>query len=291
MAHSAMRATRSFRRLRSSLARPATVSVAPSGDLRLTWSDGEARSFHPLWLRDNCPATRHGSSRQKLVSAATLPPGLRPAEAAVSADSDELSVLWDPDGHRSVYSASWLRSLAAPDAEAAGCDAAEAEAYGSAPTLARLAFGELTGGGDEAPLWRLASLLQERGVVLVHGAPAEPGAVTRLARRIGPVQPQIYGEAWDVVTSERAINLAYTGEPLGPHMDLCYYESPPGLQLLHCLRFDESIAGGESTLIDAFAVARALRRSQPRAFADLARIPATSLKDPSMTQSWLMSSC
>ena len=74
-------------------------------------------------------------------------------------------------------------------------------------------------------------------------------------------------------------------------MDLCYYESPPGLQLLHCLRFDESIAGGESTLIDAFAVARALRRSQPRAFADLARIPATSLKDPSMTQSWLMSSC
>ena len=31
-------------------------------------------------------------------------------------------------------------------------------------------------------------------------------------------------------------DIAYTGEKLSLHMDLLYYESPPGLQLLHCLR-------------------------------------------------------
>ena len=45
---------------------------------------------------------------------------------------------------------------------------------------------------------------------------------------------------------EGAINIAYTGEPLASHMDLCYYESPPGLQLLHCLAFDGGVEGGET---------------------------------------------
>ena len=62
---------------------------------------------------------------------------------------------------------------------------------------------------------------------------------------------------------EGAINIAYTGEPLASHMDLCYYESPPGLQLLHCLAFDGGVEGGETTLIDAFAVAEQLRREEP----------------------------
>lgn len=49
-------------------------------------------------------------------------------------------------------------------------------------------------------------------------------------------------------------------------MDLAYYESPPGLQLLHCLQYDYAVLGGESLLIDAFAVAEHVRRNEPRAF-------------------------
>ena len=41
------------------------------------------------------------------------------------------------------------------------------------------------------------------------------------------------------------------------------------------------IAGGESFLIDSFAVAESLRRSHPEAFATLCSIPATFLKDHS----------
>ena len=42
-------------------------------------------------------------------------------------------------------------------------------------------------------------------------------------------------------------------------MDLSYYESPPGLQLLHCRYFDENVAGGASYLYDAHALARVER--------------------------------
>ena len=39
----------------------------------------------------------------------------------------------------------------------------------------------------------------------------EPEKVTEVARLVGPVQPQIYGEAWDVIAQEGAINIAEIG--------------------------------------------------------------------------------
>ena len=90
--------------------------------------------------------------------------------------------------------------------------------------------------------------------------PCEPEKVTEVARLVGPVQPQIYGEAWDVIAQEGAINIAYTGEPLASHMDLCYYESPPGLQLLHCLAFDGGVEGGETAVVPPPCLGPSLRQ-------------------------------
>jgi len=41
---------------------------------------------------------------------------------------------------------------------------------------------------------------------------------------------------FDVVISEDPINIVYAGGSLPLHMDLLMYESPPGIQLLHCLK-------------------------------------------------------
>jgi len=96
------------------------------------------------------------------------------------------------------------------------------------------------------------------------------------------MQPNIYGDIFDVINSaDAAINVAYTSDALGPHMDLCYYESPPGIQLLHCLNFDDDVEGGESFVIDGFGVAETLRRTSPAAFETLATVPATFVKDHS----------
>ena len=44
-------------------------------------------------------------------------------------------------------------------------------------------------------------------------------------------------QVFDVISKESPINIAYTNAPIEPHMDLEYYESPPGLQFLFCLRY------------------------------------------------------
>lgn len=59
-------------------------------------------------------------------------------------------------------------------------------------------------------------------------------------------------------------------------MDLAYYESPPGIQLLHCLI--AASTGGESIFYDAFVLAELLRERNPEAFATLVRVSATFQK-------------
>ena len=45
---------------------------------------------------------------------------------------------------------------------------------------------------------------------------------------------------------------------------MAYYESPPGMQFLHCIEFDDSVYGGESIFADTFVVAEKLRQEDPR---------------------------
>jgi gamma-butyrobetaine dioxygenase len=68
-----------------------------------------------------------------------------------------------------------------------------------------------------------------------------------------------------------ASDLAYTSIPLDPHTDNPYRTPVPGIQLLHCLV--NQTRGGLSTLVDGFAVAQALRASDPQAFAILSSTP------------------
>ncbi|KAK2182566.1 hypothetical protein NP493_348g03031, partial [Ridgeia piscesae] len=97
-----------------------------------------------------------------------------------------------------------------------------------------------------------------------------------------------FPQVFDVESCPNPINVAYSDVALGLHTDLAYYESPPGLQLLHCLRhvslpphntlYDSCVIGGESYLVDAWHVAEQMRSQHPREFAALARIPATFQK-------------
>ena len=86
---------------------------------------------------------------------------------------------------------------------------------------------------------------------------------------------------FDVRCEDDAINAAYTELELPPHMDLPYYESPPGVQILHCIQFDDCVEGGDSVFVDAIAAAEELRLRFPEHFDTLARVPATFQKDHS----------
>jgi gamma-butyrobetaine dioxygenase len=88
----------------------------------------------------------------------------------------------------------------------------------------------------------------------------------------------LYGEVFHVQSVHNANNIAYTTEALVPHQDLAYYESPPGLQLLHCVDNGANIVGGESTLIDGMAAAEEFRKLAPDFFEILTQCEATFLK-------------
>ena len=48
--------------------------------------------------------------------------------------------------------------------------------------------------------------------------------------------------------------------------------------MLHCLKFADTIVGGESTFVDTFIIADVLRKRYPEAFEALCTIPATFQK-------------
>jgi alpha-ketoglutarate-dependent taurine dioxygenase len=88
----------------------------------------------------------------------------------------------------------------------------------------------------------------------------------------------LYGDVFHVKTEHAANNIAYTSVALSPHQDLSYYESPPGLQLLHCIENSHGVQGGESLLIDALAAAEEFRSLAPDLFDVLVQCDATFLK-------------
>jgi alpha-ketoglutarate-dependent taurine dioxygenase len=266
-----MRRSAALRRFSTRGVPMASVSQSSGDALSVRWSDGHRSEYHNVWLRTNC-ASNTNATQQQINSATSF--GLRPsvAEALIAEDGGQLHVEWlgqSGKSHTSLYDGEWLRRYAHDDAGTAPPAAAA-----RAPQLATMEYSAVV--ETDAGLQAWLHVLATEGICVVQGAPGEADAVGRLGERIAPLSHAFqYGETWDVRTTTEPTNVAYTSEALPLHMDLPYYESPPGIQLLHCLRFDESVAGGASTFADAHAVAEELRKHDPAAFETLCRVPAT----------------
>ena len=124
--------------------------------------------------------------------------------------------------------------------------------------------------------WAIRTL-HSAGLIFVDGIPSvsqekdSPLPVTmQLAQRIGPVMNTFYGSHWNVKSVENAENLAYTNKKIGWHQDLLYFETPPGIQVLHCLKQAES--GGETLFVDSVAAADRFELLYPKEFKILSNV-------------------
>lgn len=97
--------------------------------------------------------------------------------------------------------------------------------------------------------------------------------VAKMASKFGYVKPTFYGMLFDVKNEKNAKNIANTNVFLPLHMDLCYYESPPGLQLLHFI--NNSTLGGENVFSDSFAAAKFVYNTDRDAYEALKNVPLT----------------
>ena len=257
---------------------PNSVYVSSSDrKLVVNWDVQDvSSSYHSHWLAHHCQCTQcvDPSSGQKISRSSSFQPDYKIKEAQLSSDRRTLEVKMKGDSSH-VY--------------AIPTDFLYRNAYNpvlvddtirNPPPLTvpvpSVNYSDIVSGDKGLHSW--LSLLAERGLVLVKDVPTELGMVVRVSELVAPVQETSYGRMFDVLSTDNAINIAYTPSELEPHMDLTYYESPPGLQLLHCVRFDPCVSGGESTFVDGFEVARKFKETDPEDFKILSSVPVTFQK-------------
>lgn len=242
-------------------------------DARVTWSDGRVTALNRFFLRDNCTCSQCylPLTREQLFEITDAPADLAIASAAIAADG-ALVIGWS-DGHASQYAPGWLRAHAPDEASRAERHAARPQAFiwgrDYADSLKSFDYADII--ADDGALWAWLGALRSSGLTLVRNVPVEEEALLVPIARISHLRETNFGRVFDVKSKPRADSAAYTSVNLPPHTDLPTRELQPGVQFLHCLK-NEAV-GGESVFVDGFAIAEAMRREAPGAFATITTTP------------------
>jgi gamma-butyrobetaine dioxygenase len=246
---------------------PLALRVSAPAELRLIGADGKERVLHPLWLRERCrdAVSMDLKTQQRLQDPSDFDLDLK--LLAVSQPSAGLLRVKFSDGHEATFSVADLLSEAALAPNSHDCPDPELWDGKLAP-LPRVRW-RADAGDAELMSWLEAFL--KLGFVIFEGVPSTPGMVLNVGAQFGFVRETNFGALFDVRSTPEATDLAYTSVSLDPHTDNPYRGPVPGIQLLHCLV--NQTRGGLSTLVDGFAVAKALREREPKAFEVLSSTP------------------
>ncbi len=117
---------------------------------------------------------------------------------------------------------------------------------------------------EDRTLVQLLSFLDKYGYVLMTGIPTSKVSILDIAAKIGSVRPTNFGDFFVVKAKPRANDLAYTSQGLVLHTDNPYRNPVPSVQLLLCIT--NECEGGETLLVDGFAVAQKMRTDYPDLF-------------------------
>ena len=243
------------------------VSEHPRG-LQVDWGDGQSSFFHYVWLRDCCYCEACGdclSSHRRYV------PGLGTLDARpdiVSWDENDIRIEWAGEAHQSVYSTAWLSAHRYDDSARAGRRPLRSLWDASTP-VSEFSFDFAQVKSDDQLLLALHKRLISHGVVILRGGPSSPGGVLSFAELFGEVETSSYGPVFDLTASNAAGTAGTTLRAVPPHSDEPFVYSPPGIEMLACVRPAET--GGDSIMVDGFHIARRLRESLPAGFESLAK--------------------
>ncbi len=230
-------------------------------DLEVRWPGGESTRFPWIWMRVNEPGAFDPVTRERRFDLAGVAPDIRPDDVELSGDT--LVVRWpDSDGASQVPMA-WLEARR-PDAPEPVDPAAIVPELWDASLAERLPRHKADG-----DLKAFLTDLKRFGLVLVDELDDDPEAGVAFGMRIAYIRETYFGRIFEVYTHPKPNSLAYTAQALAPHTDLPYYETPPGVQFLHCVR--NGAAGGSSLFVDGFRAGQVLREETPEEFDLLSR--------------------
>ncbi len=247
----------------------AGVSHRPKG-LDVAWFDGSNSFFHYVWLRDccHCEACGDRNSGKRSLMPCDIPLDIEPL--AVETDDGALKIEWAPDGHLSYYDPVWLQDHRYDD-EARTARRRKPVLWDSvlSEELPEEEYGIVC--KDPFRLLDLCCKLLDYGFVLIRKGPKDPGSIEKVANLFGELEGATYGKIFDLTPAGQIRTLGSAVRPVPPHTDEPYGNSPPGIGLIGCVR--RASDGGDTLLVDGFALAERMRRDDPEGFRLLSSRP------------------
>ena len=206
------------------------------------------------------PATRQ---RRVYAIAPTTPAAATAVERTTVDGTPVLAISW-PDDHQTWISEATLLAVVGAEPHTEG-PASQAQIWHS-PSEATITKGEVADVlHDDDALAAWVSDLARYGFASLGGFSGGHDEVNALANRIGYARSSIFGATWDLASDlSEHDDTAYSQSFLAPHTDGTYCHEAPGLQMFCCL--ERTGTGGESVVVDGFAIAETLRKDFPDDF-------------------------
>ncbi len=248
--------------------------------LKIQWDDGEESKFNYMWLRDNCPTAHDKDSNHRMFNILNVSKRINPKKYNIK--NGKLEIEWSEGNHTSYYDTEWLRK---------NCYTIKNKKKYVSPyklwdnSLQKdiksisIEYEEIISSDDGLVKW--LELLHYKGIAIVKNSPTEKESGFEVLNRISHTRETFFKTPFEVVNIPKPNNSAYTAHALRNHMDLPWFENPPGYQFLHCLI--NSAKGGDSSAVDAFAVAEYLKNNNKDVFDTLVKVPL-KFRDKDYTQ-------
>ena len=250
-------------------------------NLIVQWSDGEESLFNYFWLRDNCPSAHDKDSNHRMFNILEVSENLEAEDFKLTEDG-KLEVKWSEGNHISYYDPKWLRencyTLKNKQKYISPYQLWDSSLEQNLESVF-IEYDKILNSDEGLIEW--LELLHHKGIAIVKNAPIEKNSGFNVLNRISHTRETFFKTPFEVINIPKPNNSAYTAHALRNHMDLPWFENPPGYQFLHCLI--NSAKGGDSSAVDAFAVADYLRKNEKEIFDTLVSVPL-KFKDKDYTQ-------
>jgi len=249
--------------------------------LDIFWTDGKKSSFNYLWLRDNCPTAHDKDSRHRMFNILQVSTSIKAKKFKIN-DDGKLIIEWSEGDHTSCYDPNWLRE---------NCYTLKNKQKYISPyklwnnslqnNLDSISIEHDEIISSDKGLIRWLEILHHEGIAIVKNTPIEKESAFPVLNRISHTRETFFKTPFEVINIPKPNNSAYSAHALKNHMDLPWFETPPGYQFLHCLI--NSAKGGDSSAVDGFAVADYLRKNEKEIFQTLVSVPL-KFRDQDYTQ-------
>ena len=248
--------------------------------IEITWLDKHISKFHFLWLRDNCPSVIHPTANMRIFNILSVTKKIYPKE--ININKTKLIIYWSEKNHISNFEIKWLRD----HCYSLNKNKKYISPYFFWDQRLKKTFNIIKIDHDkvlsnENILKKWLQLLHEYGFAIIKNAPTKKKSAFKILNKISHHRETFFGTPFEVINVPKPKNTAYTADALRNHTDLPYFEYAPGYQFLHCLVNDAK--GGNSSVVDGFAVANYLKKNEKEVFKVLTNT-YVKFKDTDYTQ-------